>query len=117
MVGISKLSPRLCHTNMYIIFGYNLIGNGCILIEKILLLPYLIFMFRIFNCNETLTNIGGENVTSGFETCWTASHFVLVIFAIISILFYAILILLSLWIFSASYSGSPFPCEQKYWNT
>ena len=64
---------------------------------------------RVFVCNSTEENIGGEVTNSGFTKCWGTEQLIFSAFSIISLAFFLGLLLISLIGMSLNYFQSPLP--------
>ena len=96
-----------------LIGGYNFIGYCLMIMERILIIPFVTIVLRIFINNSDELNFAEEVVTSVFESSWTVEHIIFCVFAFISFLCYIGLMSLSMLMLSLNFRNSPLPWSDE----
>lgn len=106
------------HTNLSRIklVLYNSIGYSLACSEKLFTIAVTMTYLRCFVCGAGRKNIAGEDVVSGFETCWSPGHIFFSMYAIISMVCFYGAFLVFTFAFSMNYFKSPLPwADESAW--
>jgi len=109
IAAFSKIKHKAHNTSNALIVSYNIIGYTSIIFERIFFIPFNMVVLRVFECNTTETNIAGEVVSNGLRRCWDVRHIILIVYGIVSFIFYCGAITCSLLTLSMNYFDSPMP--------
>lgn len=122
ILGINtKLEHKPYRISNYMLFGYYTLAYLIVILERIIAVPWLTTMFRVFSCEsgpegktKTIENFAGEVVNAGFEYCWETSHIILAVYAGFAGLCFCLILALSLFMFSLDGFHSPLPWADEH---
>ncbi|MDR3547587.1 MAG: hypothetical protein P4M11_04825 [Candidatus Pacebacteria bacterium] len=105
----SRLKHKPYRTSNYMYAGYYVLGYGLVLLERVLVMPWLMLVVQTFVCGKRTKNLAGEFVDTTFSGCWGATHIVYATYACLAATIYAVMVAVSCALYCLDFFNSPLP--------
>jgi len=113
LIPFTKLKHKSYKASSILIIIYNILAYSSLFIERVLVIPFFMIVFRTYITKPEKINITGEIVTSTFKESWSVGHIIFSIYVLLSGICFCCIVILSWAFLSLTHYHSPLPWSDE----